>query len=190
MRGTTWECRIDSGYGRRSTQCRNRLWVSIQPPLPWAPGVSFPDSKRAQGVKLTTHLHLVPNICWLYASTPSYVLMARCLIQHILLLLLMGWDWVHLVRRPLTGLLYQPRMIADGEWGASGGMKSGMGNRSTRRKPAPAPLGPDPGSNPGRHGGKPMTNRLNYGRAIEHRLHRLCAYRPFYPMLPGPDALV
>jgi hypothetical protein len=25
----------------------------------------------------------------------------------------MGWDWVHLVRRPLTGLLYQPRMTDD-----------------------------------------------------------------------------
>jgi hypothetical protein len=24
-----------------------------------------------------------------------------------------GWDWVHLVRRPLFGLLYQPRMMDD-----------------------------------------------------------------------------
>jgi hypothetical protein len=23
----------------------------------------------------------------------------------------MGWDWVHLVRRPLIGLLYQPGMM-------------------------------------------------------------------------------
>jgi hypothetical protein len=23
----------------------------------------------------------------------------------------MGWDWVHLVRRPLIGLLYQPLMM-------------------------------------------------------------------------------
>jgi hypothetical protein len=24
-----------------------------------------------------------------------------------------GWDWVHLVHRPLTGLMYQPRMLGD-----------------------------------------------------------------------------
>jgi hypothetical protein len=49
-----------------------------------------------------------------------------------------GWDWVHLVRWPLIGLLYQPRMID--EYGAFGGMRIGRGNRSTWRKPAPVPL--------------------------------------------------
>jgi hypothetical protein len=39
-----------------------------------------------------------------------------------------------------TGLLYQPRMICDGDCGEIGGMKIGRVNRSTRRKPAPAPL--------------------------------------------------
>jgi hypothetical protein len=43
---------------------------------------------------------------------------------------------------PLTGLLYQPRMIDDGDCGATGGMKTGRGNRSTRRKTAPVPLCP------------------------------------------------
>jgi hypothetical protein len=38
------------------------------------------------------------------------------------------------------GLLYQPRMISDG--GEIGGIKIGRGNRSTQRKPAPAPLCP------------------------------------------------
>jgi hypothetical protein len=37
-----------------------------------------------------------------------------------------------------TGLLYQPRMIGDGDCGEIGGMKIGRGNRSTRRKPAPS----------------------------------------------------
>jgi hypothetical protein len=41
-----------------------------------------------------------------------------------------------------SGLLYQPQMIDDGDCGASGEMKIGRGNRSTRRKPAPAPLCP------------------------------------------------
>jgi hypothetical protein len=41
-----------------------------------------------------------------------------------------------------TGLLYHPRMIDDVNCGAIGGMKIGRGNRSTRRKPAPASLCP------------------------------------------------
>jgi hypothetical protein len=45
-----------------------------------------------------------------------------------------GWEWVHLVRQPLIGLLYQPRMAY--ECGAVGGMRIGRGNRSTGRKPA------------------------------------------------------
>jgi hypothetical protein len=42
-----------------------------------------------------------------------------------------GWDGVHLARRPLFGLLYQPRMI-DYECGALGAMRIGSGNTSTR----------------------------------------------------------
>jgi hypothetical protein len=41
-----------------------------------------------------------------------------------------------------AGLLYQPQMIGDGDCGEIGGMKIGRGNRSTRRKPAPALLLP------------------------------------------------
>jgi hypothetical protein len=41
-----------------------------------------------------------------------------------------------------SGLLYQPQMIDEGDCGTIGGMKIGRGNRSTRRKPAPAPLCP------------------------------------------------
>jgi hypothetical protein len=40
------------------------------------------------------------------------------------------------------GLLYQPQIIGDGDCGEIGGMKIGMGNRSTLRKPASAPLCP------------------------------------------------
>jgi hypothetical protein len=52
-------------------------------------------------------------------------------------------------------------------------MRIDRGNRSTRRKPAPAPLCPPqiphdltPGSNPGRRGGNPATNRLSYGTVL------------------------
>jgi hypothetical protein len=62
-------------------------------------------------------------------------------------------------------ILPAPGDYDDGEFG---GMKIGRG-----RKPAPAPLCPPqipldqtPGSNSGRRGGKPATNRLSYGAAI------------------------
>jgi hypothetical protein len=41
-----------------------------------------------------------------------------------------------------SGLLYKPQMIDEGDCGVIGGIKIGSGNRSTRRKPAPAPLCP------------------------------------------------
>jgi hypothetical protein len=41
-----------------------------------------------------------------------------------------------------SGLLYKPQMIDEDDCGAIGGMKIGRGNRSTRRKHAPAPLCP------------------------------------------------
>jgi hypothetical protein len=41
-----------------------------------------------------------------------------------------------------SGLLYKPEMIDEDDCGAIGGMKIGRGNRSTRRKLAPAPLCP------------------------------------------------
>jgi hypothetical protein len=60
----------------------------------------------------------------------------------------------------------------DCEDGEFGGMKTGRDNRSTRRKPAPAPLcapqietWPNLGANPACRGGKPATNRLRYGAA-------------------------
>jgi hypothetical protein len=77
----------------------------------------------------------------------------------------------------ISGLLYKPQVIDEGDCGAIGGIKIGRGNRSIRRKPAPAPLCPPqiphdqtPGSNPGRRGGKPATNRLSYGAALSWKI--------------------
>jgi hypothetical protein len=50
-------------------------------------------------------------------------------------------DCVELVRWPLFGLLYQPRMIDDDECDAVGGI-IGRGNRSTLRKPVIVSLCP------------------------------------------------
>jgi hypothetical protein len=76
-----------------------------------------------------------------------------------------------------SGLLYKPQMIDDGDCGAIGGMKIGRGNRSTRRKPAPAPLCPPQiphnqtrARTPDSRGGKPATNRLSYGTATDYSL--------------------
>jgi hypothetical protein len=67
-----------------------------------------------------------------------------------------------------NGLLCQPRVIMMMkklvEW---------LGNRSTRRKPAPVTICPPqtptcyPDTNPGRRGGKPASNRLSYGTAFQ-----------------------
>jgi hypothetical protein len=89
---------------------------------------------------------------WSYTSTLLYVFMAWCISKHEatlhLLHLVCSFFFLSGVRlSPLgtvatTGLLYQPHMIDGGDCEAVGGMKIGRGNRSTRRKPAPAPLCP------------------------------------------------
>jgi hypothetical protein len=55
---------------------------------------------------------------------------------------LAGWDWSPLGTAATTGLLYQPQMIDDGDCGTVGGIKTGRGNRNTRRESTPAPLYP------------------------------------------------
>jgi hypothetical protein len=68
----------------------------------------------------------------------------------------------------------RPIVQAPGDYddGDIGGMMTGRGNRSTRRKPAPVPLCPPqtphacPEANPGRRGGKLATNRFSYGTAM------------------------
>jgi hypothetical protein len=90
--------------------------------------------------------------------------------KYFFLFLGVEWDWVHLVRRPVFGL-FEPRMMIGDVCGALSGKRIGKGNRSTRRKPTPAPLRPpqiphDLGSNPGHRGGKPATSRLRYVQAL------------------------
>jgi hypothetical protein len=49
-----------------------------------------------------------------------------------------GWDWVHLVRQPLIGLLYQP--LRTDEYGEFAGKRIGRRNRCTHRNPTPEPF--------------------------------------------------
>jgi hypothetical protein len=78
-----------------------------------------------------------------------------------------------------TGLLYQPQMIY---CGATGGMKIGRGNRSTRRKYAPVPLCPPQ---------IPRDQTRDRIRAAAVGSHRLTAWamaRPRLGALPFDDA--
>jgi hypothetical protein len=71
-----------------------------------------------------------------------------------------------------TGLLYQPRMIGDGDCGEIWWNDDWQGKPKYSEKTCPnATLSTtnrtrlDPGLNPGRRVGKPATNRLSYGAA-------------------------
>jgi hypothetical protein len=63
--------------------------------------------------------------------------------KHHIFVFYSNWaETVSLGAAATTGLVYQPQMIGDGDCGEIGGLKIGRGKRSTRRKPAPAPLCP------------------------------------------------
>jgi hypothetical protein len=81
----------------------------------------------------------------------------------------MEWYWVHLILRPLFGLLYQPRMIDRwllwrNRWNANwqGKLKYSEKTCPSATLSSTNPTWPDPGSNTGRRGGEPATNRLSY----------------------------
>jgi hypothetical protein len=101
---------------------------------------------------------------WHYLSYTSVYLPFSNTIQYFLLLFLVGWDWVHLVLRPLlaycTSARWQMVVIVEQlmEWELAGEAEIVGENLSTTN-----PTWPDPGSNLGRHGGKPTTNLLSYG---------------------------
>jgi hypothetical protein len=80
-----------------------------------------------------------------------------------------------------------PIVLAPGDYDDEefGKMKIGRGNRSTRRKPAPAPLCPPQipldetrGANPGSRGEKPATNRLSYGATFHIYVNRVSSLLP------------
>jgi hypothetical protein len=60
----------------------------------------------------------------------------------IIIIILSGMRLSPLDTAAIIGLLYQPQMIDGGDCGEIGGMRIGRGIRSTRRKPASAPLCP------------------------------------------------
>jgi hypothetical protein len=81
----------------------------------------------------------------------------------------LGWGetWVHLVRRPLIGLMYQPRMIDDDERGAVVEWELARETCPSATLSTTNPTWTDLSANPGRRGGKPATNRLSYGKTLQ-----------------------
>jgi hypothetical protein len=92
------------------------------------------------------------------------------LIQSLAFFLFLGvwWNWVHLVRRSLTRLLYRPQMMSveqSVEWELAGETEVLGETCPSATLSTTNPTWLDRGWNPGRRGGKPATSRLSYGTA-------------------------
>jgi hypothetical protein len=70
----------------------------------------------------------------------SIIIIVVIIIIIIIIIIISGVGLSPLGTAATSGLLYKPQMMDEGDCGAIGGMKMARGNRSTRRKPAPAPL--------------------------------------------------
>jgi hypothetical protein len=80
-------------------------------------------------------MRIHPQLSKIWSRITNYSILILSLMSIIFFLKLCG---ATLGTAATSGLLYQPRMIGDGDCGDIGGMKIGRENRSTRRKPAPA----------------------------------------------------
>jgi hypothetical protein len=118
-------CLPDRLWGRPNL-LSNGYWGII------SPGVKRPELEADHSPPTSAEVKKI----WIYAPTPPYAVMTWCLVKHrdfIFYLSFLGsCETVDLVRRQLIGLLYQSRIIVDGEHGAGGAM----------RKRAPMPLCP------------------------------------------------
>jgi hypothetical protein len=83
-----------------------------------------------------------------------------------------GWDWVHLVLRPLIAYCTAPDhrwwWLWSNLWNEDWQGKPKYSEKTCRSATSSTtnPTWPEPGSNPGRRGGKPAINRLSYGTTL------------------------
>jgi hypothetical protein len=105
-----------------------------------SPSVIYSGDQERVGLQLQIRCRL---LLYLNNSIVQLVLHGvGCCLQIIMIIIIISWVRLSLlVLRPI-GLLYQPQMIGDDDCGEIGGMKISRGNRTTRRKPTPAPLCP------------------------------------------------
>jgi hypothetical protein len=88
--------------------------------------------------------------------------------------------WVHSARRPLNGLLYLSRVIMKMEnlveWRLAEETEVLGENLPSVTLSTTNPTWPDPGANPDRRGGKPVTHRLSYGAALNMYIYKALSF--------------
>jgi hypothetical protein len=95
-----------------------------------------------QSIYPSSHLFII-LFCLIYLYLPLIVLIAYFFtLVIIIIIIISGVGLSPLGTAATSDLLYKPQMIYEGDCGAIGVMKIGRGNRSTQRKPAPAPFCP------------------------------------------------
>jgi hypothetical protein len=113
----------------RTTQTQNKRIHTHQTSMLWAGfEPSIPASERAKTVHAlgsATTVTGVSNIKISNYVTMHWKMLLKAVVYFFCIFGVWS-DWVHSVRRPLIGLLYQTRMIDD-ECGAFGGMRIGRG---------------------------------------------------------------
>jgi hypothetical protein len=113
---------------------------------------------------------------WLTTTTTKLHYFICMMLQIFFFIILSVVRLSPLVTAATTDLLYQPQMTDDADCGAIGGMKYSEKTCPSATLSTTNPKWRDPGSKPGRRGGKPATNRLSYGADLMLRILQCLTY--------------
>jgi hypothetical protein len=122
------------------------------------------------------HSHRCENLKSNTAHFMGAITILLCISYEAIFFYLFSWSGTELtILRPFIGLLYQAWMIDGDDCGAISGMTAWQGKPQYSEKTCPSatfsttnPTRLDPGSNLGRRGGMPATNRLSDATAITY----------------------